>query len=359
VRLAAVNYSAGTEYLEVVGRGRVEAHDAGFIAALDVIRDAGLTSLRDALRRHQHWMREGELEILLSDVDPRYLDPDASVVTETHLIWRAGDLLVGTYAFAREAPDLREVRALLERPLERERCELISLSSDAQQDFWMVYLELRVPTRGKNVGDAIDRADHLNALVQAALEGEPSADTTADLVRGGRAELLIGRYETDWLDVKSAPYRLDLASGRFELAKDVAMFANASGGIILIGAKTKRTPHGDRIRSVNRCRLSDVEPKEYRKSIDAQVYPRLRNATVELVMMGDAGEGVVLILVPEQTRTAKPFLVHGRVIDAGYHGLGFTWAVRDGEDAHAPRVETVHALLQAGQAVMAGPVAQV
>jgi hypothetical protein len=76
-------------------------------------------------------------------------------------------------------------------------------------------------------------------------------------------------------------------------------------------------------------------------------------------MMGDAGEGVVLIVVPEQGRRAKPFLVHGRVADAGYHGLGFTWAVRDGEDARAPRVETVHALLQAGQAVMAGPIPQV
>ncbi|MGW9028600.1 ATP-binding protein [Streptomyces sp. NPDC055722] len=61
-----------------------------------------------------------------------------------------------------------------------------------------------------------------------------------------RPEAIKGMTESQWVDFKSAgqagPYDLKLESKKFELAKDVAAFANAGGGLIVCGFKATRRP---------------------------------------------------------------------------------------------------------------------
>ncbi|MEW2161060.1 RNA-binding domain-containing protein [Streptomyces sp. NPDC007189] len=56
-----------------------------------------------------------------------------------------------------------------------------------------------------------------------------------------------GTPESEWVDFKSispnGPYDLSTDKGKFELAKDVAAFANAGGGLLVCGFKAKKRPN--------------------------------------------------------------------------------------------------------------------
>ena len=50
---------------------------------------------------------------------------------------------------------------------------------------------------------------------------------------------LIGLDEDTWLEAKGRnPYDFTTPAGRYELAKDASAFANAEGGILLVGLTT-------------------------------------------------------------------------------------------------------------------------
>ncbi|MFK0156474.1 helix-turn-helix domain-containing protein [Streptomyces sp. NPDC090493] len=53
-----------------------------------------------------------------------------------------------------------------------------------------------------------------------------------------RPDDLKGTAENGWLDFKTTPYAVHTEKGKFELAKDVAAFANAQGGLLVCGART-------------------------------------------------------------------------------------------------------------------------
>jgi len=56
----------------------------------------------------------------------------------------------------------------------------------------------------------------------------------------GRPDDLLGMAENGWVDFKQAPYQLNTDHGKFELCKDVTAFANASGGLLVIGVATSK-----------------------------------------------------------------------------------------------------------------------
>ncbi|WP_416960784.1 helix-turn-helix domain-containing protein [Streptomyces sp. Agncl-13] len=61
-----------------------------------------------------------------------------------------------------------------------------------------------------------------------------------------RPEAVKGMTESEWVDFKSVgqagPYDLSQDSKKYELAKDVAAFANADGGLLVCGFKATRRP---------------------------------------------------------------------------------------------------------------------
>ncbi|MEZ0095905.1 hypothetical protein ABH925_007108 [Streptacidiphilus sp. EB129] len=88
---------------------------------------------------------------------------------------------------------------------------------------------------------------------------------------------LIGTRESDWVDFKSAhpdtgPYDLGTDKGKYELAKDVAAFANAGGGLIACGFKATQKPT-EIYESASRAVPFDkklIKPGAYKDTITAR-----------------------------------------------------------------------------------------
>ena len=79
---------------------------------------------------------------------------------------------------------------------------------------------------------------HLRRLAVMTAESPAQVIT---LLSQGKANEILGTPESAWVDFKSpglkGPYDLSTDKGKFELAKDVAAFANAGGGLIVCGFK--------------------------------------------------------------------------------------------------------------------------
>jgi hypothetical protein len=79
-----------------------------------------------------------------------------------------------------------------------------------------------------------------------------SKDDVMEKLASKEFDALVGELESDWLECKQSPYRLETDRQKLELAKDIAGLANAAGGLLLLGFATAKDPtHGaDRIAEV-------------------------------------------------------------------------------------------------------------
>ena len=101
-----------------------------------------------------------------------------------------------------------------------------------------------------------------------------------EILQSGTFTKLCGFPENDWLECKSGSYDLDQEFHCHELAKDVVALANAGGGLIVIGARTRLDDEHsseviDEIRPFSRDLVNVVK---YRDTIAARTYPRLRGS---------------------------------------------------------------------------------
>jgi hypothetical protein len=212
-----------------------------------------------------------------------------------------------------------------------------------------------VPTRGRTVGDALAIGREVEALIHAASGGHLSLESAVDLVRTGRAAALVGVQEGPWLDGKRSPYRLEIESQRWELAKDVASFANSeTGGLIVTGARTTSSRDGDMVQSVTEFELNLMVPGRYRRILAARIHPRVEGLEVGTVASSGT-RGVGYIFIPPQREELKPFVVSGMVVSGEVRGTHVCIPVRDGEDTRYAEGTEIHALLQAGRAALQRP----
>jgi hypothetical protein len=133
-------------------------------------------------------------------------------------------------------------------------------------------------------------------------------------------EMLVGVVEGDDIEAKSEPYQLTKDHTKQELAKDVVAFANTKGGVIILGAKTKRDPvhFGDEIEVIRPFERRLLNPSQYNDILNTWVYPALRK--VEVIwfpMKGDEGNGIGAIIIPEQDVNRRPFLVTRTLDESG------------------------------------------
>ena len=351
-----IRYDPGSQDLVVDGYGRLLTEGSGvFTSPAAVLEDLTLTEVRHAL---QHWVDDNgrdEPEILISDDSPEYFG-EHSAIGATELVLKAGKLLIHTRVFFESEPVIGAgLLAPLGPLLRRRRAEITQVNVEAVQGYWMVTLSIDWRRPGAHVQQALKLADDARALCDPCVGGEITRSVATDLVRAGRAELLIGMHESEWLEVKSGAYRLHEPSQEIELAKDVAAMANASGGIIVLGVKAKKLPEYEEIRVINGCRLADVSPRRYRQLIRQRVFPEVRGFTVEPIPGPSADEGLVLLTIPEQDAGTKPFLVHGAVVGEKVLGAFVGIPYRRGDDTFFIDPQTLHARLRAGeQALGAG-----
>lgn len=356
--LAKVRYRQGEEHLEVIGLGKIVSTDAGLVANREVLEPVGITSLQAALERYEYFWGSLHGGVHVTDEKEDQID-DESQTDETSLVFRDGRLMAQAVIPVETQPDEQAIQGLAAPMLRREGMSIVEIYISEEKWGWVIWLTLEVPTRRRSVADVLRRADLVAGLIAGGYPAEFDMASAASVIRARHPELLIGVFESQWLDAKSSPYRLDQKGDQYEIAKDVASFANADGGLILIGAKTKRRPAGDEINSVNGCVLSDASPAVLRSVVGRRVYPRIEGLRVEQVSLSSKDRGVVLIEIPGQAEAPKPFLVVGTKSGNRVSELGFTYAVREGEGTEAPRIEIIHQLIRAGKAGLDGSSSQV
>lgn len=165
-------------------------------------------------------------------------------------------------------------------------------------------------------------------------------------LRAGKFDAILGTPESDWLDFKSAPYRMDIPKGPWEYAKDVASFANAAGGLIVIGYKTEKTATDLESKAAS-CGLVPkalVDAKQMADTLLNLVYPEMRD--VELRWFpDDASEssGVLVIDVPPQRDQDKKFILKKVFTDEGKYEPALAIPTRAGANTNWTHAETIHA----------------
>ncbi|MGW0764470.1 AlbA family DNA-binding domain-containing protein [Streptomyces sp. NPDC002676] len=171
----------------------------------------------------------------------------------------------------------------------------------------------------------------------------------------GRPEALLGLEESGWLDVKSGPYQLDKPSGKEELAKDVAGFANTStGGLVLIGFGTKQADSVETVSTLVPVPRNQVDVDRYRKVIDERVVPVVRDLSVHWLDCG-GGKGILVIDIPKQPANSLPFVIPGPTSPDSRLKKTVAVPMRRGDRIPQLPIEELQRLLAAGWAATGGP----
>jgi hypothetical protein len=158
------------------------------------------------------------------------------------------------------------------------------------------------------------------------------------MLADGTFDELIGSVENSWFDAKDQPYATSTAEGKTSLAKDIVAFANAEGGFLLIGFRTKPsdTHFRDEVVAVRPFEQKLIDAGQYQKIIAEWVYPSVEG--LEIVFRptaDDAAKGVVALKVPPQRAERKPFLVTKTAEGARNNETIFGYTERRG-DANEP-----------------------
>jgi hypothetical protein len=174
-------------------------------------------------------------------------------------------------------------------------------------------------------------------------------------LRSGRPEELIGLHECSWLDVKSGIYLLDKPGGAEELAKDVAAFANAkNGGLLLVGYATRKEQDGEIVESVRPVPRDRVDLDRHRKLIRDRIIPTPRDVLIDWIDCGE-GKGILVIDVPVQPSARLPHVVAGPSKSAESSQISVAIPIREGDATAWLSQSESQRLLSAGWTATGGP----
>ena len=229
----------------------------------------------------------------------------------------------------------------------------------AQESSRPRFVEVLVtPKTPMKAADLLAAGADAHVLLTALSDGRvDTPHTAAQLVRAGLPHLLSGMPESEWLEVKKMPYNLKAprpsgTAQKFELAKDVARFANGDNdAVLVVGMSSTKIDGRDVVQSVHSAKLSKLSPDSYQQIIDARVYPTIEGLKIHRVDLGN-GKGVLLIEVPAQPGEYKPFLVHGAIVGERFDGAFISIVRRRGEGSTTLAPSNIHAMLAAGRAYL-------
>jgi predicted HTH transcriptional regulator len=167
-----------------------------------------------------------------------------------------------------------------------------------------------------------------------------SFESVKAIIDGHAYGSLIGLQEDAWLEAKSSvPYDLDTPEGRYELAKDVAAFANGTGGIVIVGLRTTRhaTTQTDEVIAYDLCAQDAFGVGQYTSLIGEYIHPRIEGLDVYWAAVNAEGtHGLGIIEVPPQNRDRQYFLI-ANAIDGGSRIKQFVFGiVRRNESSNDP-----------------------
>jgi hypothetical protein len=175
-------------------------------------------------------------------------------------------------------------------------------------------------------------------------------------LQSGRVEILLGKPESETLEVKSTAYDLknvDEAHWKLELAQDVAQFANApNGGLLLIGYRTKKIDGIDIIQKVTAVQHKPHRLQVYGDILKYRIHPPIGGLLIGHIPIGD--NEIIYFYVPAQPEENKPYLISGAFIDDCYCPTGISIVRRQGDASIPVTAQEIHAALVIGRALIQG-----
>jgi hypothetical protein len=342
---------------EVLGLGSFQHRNEETFAPLELIQDVSAVSLRDAIWdmvRYYDWDDASIREVRLTDVPLEYFDRDFSPRLPTTIKLQDDEGLVVVQRVElgiEEDDDLQWLNRILE-PLAKR----LGTSAMAYQvpDEWpgFAVIEVTPPNRGRTVGELIRFAEPFGTLAEAARGKGLTPATAASVLRGAHPQVLLGQSESQWLEAKRTPPRIDTEAHRVEFAKDVAAFANTrSGGLLVYGLRAATTSSGDVINRVTPFRRGMMVPTRLTAIVRRRVHPYPLGLEAEVIRLED-GRCIGIVLIPPQPEARKPFLVSGAVIAGRVRGTYVGVPIRAGEDTIWDDVAGIHALMVAGRVAL-------
>ncbi|WP_030277667.1 helix-turn-helix domain-containing protein [Streptomyces sp. NRRL B-24484] len=180
-------------------------------------------------------------------------------------------------------------------------------------------------------------------VVSALVEGDP--------------DRLLGTAENAWLDFKTTPYALHTEKGKFELAKDVAAFANAQGGIIVCGVQTVplEAEAKDVATKLTHFPRTLVKLQAYRDVVGDLVHPPVALSFNWYSAPGSEETGYLVIEVealPEQARYA---LVRKMISDNDRMTEGWCVPVRHDDQTIFVNAHQIYYLINTTLQARSGP----
>ncbi|MFT4109498.1 hypothetical protein [Propionicimonas sp.] len=359
--MVSVAFSRATEEWLVLGEDRRSGPSGELMLVQEELSLVRAVDLKAALASWSSYYDAPTACAVVSDLPAAYFDADGPY-GPISFEW-AGDELVVRALHLAEYPDdeeqfVRSLVRLVEPYFLQHRCELRGIVNEEWLAAPYIGVELRVvvPWRSKSAADLFRVGEEVLRLCEAFSAGSVTRDTVAALVRGGGAGLLVGLPEGNWLDAKAEEYDLASLRGKVSLCQAVAKFCNGEdGGLIVIGARAKKVPGGEVIRSIRGIvpRVAGADAR-YRRIIDQHLYPPPLGLSVDVVPM-ESGRALIAIHVPPQPEELKPFLVQGAITkDGDVEGAFISIVQRRGEGSIPITAPMIHASLAAGRALLRG-----
>jgi hypothetical protein len=178
------------------------------------------------------------------------------------------------------------------------------------------------------------------------------------LLAGKQPKAVIGTPESDWVDFKvpgpNGPYDLGTDKGKFELAKDVAGFANAGGGLIVCGFRAKRKANelyemASQVAPFDK-RLVNVD--RYKDVISEYVRPLVKVTYTWFDHPEDdpdaSGHYLVIEVAPLPEDDRWALITRSLSEDEKFVTGSWTVPIRHGDDTMRLQADTVYRLLNDG-----------
>jgi hypothetical protein len=316
-----------------------------------------LSSLKTAFVRFLRHVADadGKVRLLVGVADSDYFDDGVGPFERSSVVVDDGEVYLDVAVMKEGEPGELSVEPVLEPLLRRYGAELIWEAVDEYSGAYELSVRIAWPIARRTVSDMLGLGADVEALLDAADGGELTIATALDLLRAGRWDLFRGQPESKWLEVKGEPYDSSTPTWRFELAKDVAAFANSpGGGLIVLGMSSRDAGSGDTITGHREFARRMLKRQTYRNAVARHVYLRLEGFEVERIPGPSAGKGFAVIIVPPQDPGSRPFLVQGVVRDGDVLGAHVLVPVRREDDTALLDASAIHARIRLGEQLIRG-----
>lgn len=208
-------------------------------------------------------------------------------------------------------------------------------------------------------GQLIDCGRAVHDYLAAIRGGELDAPGIVSVLRGGHVEVLVGRRESEYLEVKSSQYNINAPGQtaerqKIELAQDVARFANGDTDAVLVLGYTENKSTG--VTTVGRpapIDLTEFDIGQYQAVLDSKIVPSISGLVIEKVQVNsDLNTGIVFVYVPRQPEEMQPYLVQGAIVGDKIEGAFFSIVQRRGEASITVSASQIHGYIVAGKAFL-------